>query len=805
MSNPSTPIIYQTLLERHGQIRIPMLQRDYAQGRDDQEEVRENFLDALQEALEWQDDDPRLPRNLDFIYGSVEESRGETAFYPLDGQQRLTTLFLLHWYLAWNDGRWDEFQKLFRREDGHAKFAYSVRTTSSEFFNQLVANHPPNSPDQVSSLTAWITDQPWYFRYWRFDPTIVSALKMLEAIHKRFARTNGLYGRLTDAERPAITFQLLDFKHFGLSDDLYIKMNARGKPLTEFETFKARYEQGLEKQFSGQTRTIDQQSFSVAEFVARRMDAAWADLFWPHRDRRTNLYDEIIMNVFRVVALVTRDPGSKSYLKDINLLRGGATPPSYSTFHAQGWLDEAFTRMLVSLLETWCAAGGLKQPLLPNTRYFNEIEIFGRLIEDPNSLSAPEVVLFSGYAIFIQEHEGAIDPQVFQEWMRIVHNLATNSDIDRNERLQSPAKGLRELLPISLNILQHFSKFGEKDRVTGFADQQVKEETLKGGLILNHAGWRPLIDQAEEHGYFRGQIEFLLDFSGTSEHWKSSGSFVWEEKIHANLRDRFADYLAKAKGMFTTAGLANLGESRWQRALLSVGDYMLPSKANWSFLVNGATEPASWKRLLRGSGPHASEKRPVLKQLWDRLTTDRPFNEQLDEIIAGASGLEAWIEAFVRTPHAMGCCKKQSIRWNSETEIYLLGSSQMNGYHAELFSYCAYHEVFRPLSQQGALTPLLLSEYFPVKGTDEEPWFLLTYQHGKVSLPFWMEFSKGAFHLRIGGKELESAPELRSILIEQSRYAEHGHYLDQTGGLDEMRDLVVELVELLRAFEKRSL
>ena len=51
--------------------------------------------------------------------------------------------------------------------------------------------------------------------------------------------------------------------------------------------------------------------------------------------------------------------------------------------------------------------------------------------------------------------------------------------------------------------------------MTGFAEQQVKEETLKAGLILNHSGWRQLIDQAEGHGYFRGQIEFLCEFCGS--------------------------------------------------------------------------------------------------------------------------------------------------------------------------------------------------------------------------------------------------------------------------------------------------
>jgi hypothetical protein len=102
-------IIYKQLFERHGRIRVPMIQRDYAQGRLTETEVREEFLNALEAALKKPADDPMLPLNLDFIYGSVEGD-DETRFLPLDGQQRLTTLFLLHWYLAWRDEQWDVFR-----------------------------------------------------------------------------------------------------------------------------------------------------------------------------------------------------------------------------------------------------------------------------------------------------------------------------------------------------------------------------------------------------------------------------------------------------------------------------------------------------------------------------------------------------------------------------------------------------------------------------------------------------------------------------------------------------------------------
>ncbi len=184
----------------------------------------------------------------------------------------------------------------------------------------------------------------WYFRSWRLDPTIQAVLHMLDAIHAKFGESDGLFERLLDEEQPAITFQLLDLDNFGLSDDLYIKMNARGKPLTAFETFKARYELELISQLQGETFSIGEQTFYAADYVARRMDTTWADLFWKHRSREKELYDEAFMNVFRAIALITRNPESQGYLGDIGKLNTGGDPPTYADFHSYRWLDEQFTR-----------------------------------------------------------------------------------------------------------------------------------------------------------------------------------------------------------------------------------------------------------------------------------------------------------------------------------------------------------------------------------------------------------------------------------------------------------------------------
>jgi hypothetical protein len=263
------------------------------------------------------------------------------------------------------------------------------------------------------------------------------------------------------------------------------------------------------------------------------------------------------------------------------------------------------------------------------------------------------------------------------------------------------------------------------------------------------------------------------------------------------LQERFEGYLKMAEGMFNAQGLVNVGKNRWRRALLTVGDFMLPSGLNWSFLVNAVTEPSSWKRLLRGSGPNVPEKRLLLKQLWDRLTTDRPFEQQLDKIIAAATGLQPWIEAFLRTPAALDYCQRQSIRWNSDTEIYLLSTTQMNGFHAELFSYSLYHELLSLLKESGGLKLLALVGYGPAKGTEEEPCFRLYVDHGERNLLFRVEFKNRRFHTRILRSEVKSFPELRALLCDSGGFTDDGHFLSKNSVAGAIKESLIELAQLL--------
>ena len=84
---PSSYSFWQLLTDK--QVAVPLLQRDYAQGRPGPtiEKVRQEFVTALRGAFPSVAGEAGPPLGLDFVYGT--EAGG--VLTPLDGQQRLTT------------------------------------------------------------------------------------------------------------------------------------------------------------------------------------------------------------------------------------------------------------------------------------------------------------------------------------------------------------------------------------------------------------------------------------------------------------------------------------------------------------------------------------------------------------------------------------------------------------------------------------------------------------------------------------------------------------------------------------------
>ena len=292
----------QKQIEINGQnltVEIPMLQRDYAYGRLSEStiEKRKTFLRSLKGYLEAE----TTNHELDFVYGATKLINQEKILILLDGQQRLTTLFLLHWFLAkcssHND--YNNFKNLLTR-NGESRFRYATRDSATAFCNALVINGDCKGLDFFDKnnnliISKRIKDEKWFFDHWNNDPTVVNMLNMLDDIEKYFLKeqVGEYYKKLAKSgKESSITFNFLPFDEYGLTDELYIKMNSRGKPLTRFENLKSKILKSLDylndtnraKKILDDVNKKKQDGKppydSLREYVSFVMDTKWTDVFW---------------------------------------------------------------------------------------------------------------------------------------------------------------------------------------------------------------------------------------------------------------------------------------------------------------------------------------------------------------------------------------------------------------------------------------------------------------------------------------------------------------------------------------------
>lgn len=253
-----------TFLEllRQGGVLIPHIQRDYAQGRPQKsaQELRDRFLEALHRALTGGEG-----LHLDFVCGL----RSAGGFIPLDGQQRLTTLFLLHWYTleeaaepAASEGFKPALFKYFR---------YETRSTTSDFLREMIAHRREllDRSKALGGLRAAFEDQCWYQASWSDDPSVVGMLVMLDAIEKRFGPQ---CRRLEPEELRRITFHLVTLNDQTDPDLLYRKINSRGRKLSAYENFKAELLQALREDVAESGKD----AAAYADFE-QSLDGAWSD------------------------------------------------------------------------------------------------------------------------------------------------------------------------------------------------------------------------------------------------------------------------------------------------------------------------------------------------------------------------------------------------------------------------------------------------------------------------------------------------------------------------------------------------
>ncbi len=725
-----TETFWQLLSEDEGKliISIPKIQRDYAQGRTDSntKRIREKLIDDIFNTLiNFKID--RQPLDLNFIYGNVEtefDQKGrekEKTFYPIDGQQRLTTLFLLHWYFALYSG---QLQSNIEVKTRLLHFRYETRNVTEKFCRNLTNFVSVDLKNLVTqNLSDAISDYFWFFSDFEHDATVKSMLVMLDAIHSKTIEflKHGKDKELQEffdllilpKEQAPLVFAFTNINDIGLTDNIYIKMNARGRPLTDFENFKAELRSFL-----------DTESHFADRFI-KELNGKWSNFFWAKeyrkeiKDKETgnlirepyiddqilnffkyvmfydyiiNLDNKIVKNNHKTLRTALRSLSTeKTYITTNRLFKDGFK--NVSDIHSdKAVIDIATFKTIERLLNIFCQRK-LEKKLLKFTDYtdynksfLKENDTFIELLfsHENSQLNNIKKVLFYAEAYFLLKYSELTTFKFTYEkelarWLRLIYNLITptlnlqddilfgmlrtiHKQIDNGNAFEC-SNFMATLLP------RNYTKEG----MSVFADFQVKEESIKSILALKEKKWRDLIIESEQ-SFMDGQTGALFEFSGlTSLYDKEIVEFEKQNPDVDNLPDintilkeadsnseyylKFKTYLNKFNRLFDSNGVRSELEENalLRRALLCFGgddSFLLPhNKARQCFLDNSDRD-LGFTRLLRDSNCGI---RSFLKDLLDQIDLETPLIPQLNSIINkwDLSKGGRWKQYFIKMPEIL--------------------------------------------------------------------------------------------------------------------------------------------------------
>ncbi|RHA83287.1 DUF262 domain-containing protein [Segatella copri] len=519
---------YKTLwgILNEKRIEIPIIQRDYAQGRIGKEHLRERFLGKMFDVLCGKGG----TMTLDFVYGTIEND----ALYPLDGQQRLTTLWLLHWYIALKS------DNLSANKDIFNCFTYETRISSREFCNHLCtidSNNYKNFKDKnkEKGIVEYIRNQTWFYQRYAQDPTVQGMLRTLGGTKIEDSTGNDIkdgleeiFGKDTDfqkcwslltSEECPIVFVYKEMKdeNLPLSDDLYVKMNARGKQLTDFENFKADLLDFAPDPDNPHKKLLGQD-------IASLMDNAWTDVFW-NVAKAAEVYqvDAIYFKFIRdylFAKFIADSSLSASELQDNrfyqDVYKGNNSNNEYTGFNLYKEVIKAdVIKDLKQFFSLWQLSRLTDEKLRPlwkvDKDYFYLIPHYLKLKEGIIVSETTQIGRVVSYAVcrYFEINE-EFDEKHFKDWLYFVWNVAENSNIATEDAMIGAIRLMKELSAKSGDILTFLASYSPIS--SKFAERQILEERFKARLMLgeNSAVWRKKIREAESNIFLKGNISCLL-------------------------------------------------------------------------------------------------------------------------------------------------------------------------------------------------------------------------------------------------------------------------------------------------------
>ncbi|MCI1720921.1 MAG: DUF262 domain-containing protein [Bacteroidales bacterium] len=623
---------------------IPDLQRDYCWGDDASTEKGELVTDFVNNLIEQYDSDSQNTQgtlNLGLFYGYEVPTN---HIQLCDGQQRLTTLYLLLGMLNKKMNNKLCYNLIYdfenKQDDKGPYLNYYIRETSHYFMSDLVLKFFIGNKDTVES----IKDCDWYFSDYNLDPSIKSMLRALSIIESLLKNKNETwccsFGKWLLNN---VTFLYFNMENRKNGEETFVVINTTGESLSATQNLKPLVINAeINKSFN-----------DVAE--------KWEEIetwFWRRRQGSNDTADAGLAEFMRWISVIEQvnvELPKNMQSKDTKwlaqtILQGKnksgfpykttSFETIYTYWKALKWIDERSSEFIF--------VNDLLSPSINN---------------DVNKL----------YAIG-QNQCFVLLPLLKFVYLNI--NKVTGLDFHRNARriyeffknlirISDVSKAVNALTREAIRIIDLLEK-GDIVSLLKHANDVSKqilteEEKHKFDILLKHLDNRTKVEEAfwnvQEHPIWNGEIMPIIRWSS------SNGGF--------NL-DNFLQYDSKFREIFTNNGH---GSDILRRALLTIGlkDYprIFKGYTNFSF----GWDLTDWHTLINDN---VDKFKDFFDNLIDGVKCETMINNYKNKS-------DVWYY-FVSMPGLLDYCKQKNIqKW--QNSFILISQQRLSSPHAELYSY----------------------------------------------------------------------------------------------------------------------
>ena len=454
--------------------------------------------------------------DIGFFY-AYKVYQNEEIYALIDGQQRITTLVLLYWYLG---------------VDGNCirNFKFKVRENCNNFLeNLLKVKIDDIKKINVESISEKIKNCIWYLSIWDNDPTVKSMLKALDIIENEFNKITKEDIKSNIEKNIIFTCLTNDDRNV---EKEYISLNARGRELEKYEELKAI----LVEDMKDRNKWLE------------KWEKNWQDILWECKgveaDDTDNMWNAVLYWA-RDIFVIENNICKPNLEKENNKNKKGEIDFDFELISIKDEYKNDLLKIFDWIIPALKIINKNKDSFQKKCQFDDEnkvIDIYTIIAggkKDSYKLGNGQRALFYGLLYLVKSKYNIKNVESINsigdltinendeilEKIRVFRNLIQNSYID-SSNLKNAVESLKLLAEKTID--NNFNELLKNKKIKGIDLEQRYEEALKLDIFKQYPKHKDIILKIENDTLFNGKIKdiFILLLLPTNETISKIGNYI---------------------------------------------------------------------------------------------------------------------------------------------------------------------------------------------------------------------------------------------------------------------------------------